>query len=134
MKEKILEIIATANIGGGSKHLLYLLQSFPTDRYEPVVICSDDGPLVNDLKNLNIKVELIDIFKYKLGFKLTPIFQDFIRKNRIKYVHLHGTRSGYFGGMAAAREGIKSIYTAHVLSFNKLGNILNKTIFNSIEK
>ncbi|MDD3626495.1 MAG: glycosyltransferase family 4 protein [bacterium] len=134
MKEKVLEIIATANIGGGSKHLLYLLKSFPNDRYEPVVMCSDDGPLVDDIKKLNIKVELIDIFKYKLGFKLTQIFRDVIRKNNINYVHLHGTRSGYFGGIAAVREGIKSIYTAHVLSFNKLGNIFNRTIYNSIEK
>ncbi len=134
MKEKILEIIATANIGGGSKHLLYLLKEFPYDRYEPIVICSDDGPLVSDLKNLNIQVELIDIFKYKLGFKLISIFQDFIRRNGVKYVHLHGTRSGYFGGLAAQSENAKSIYTAHVLSFNKLGNPIKKLIYNKIER
>lgn len=54
--KKILFIYHTSSIGGGSYCLLNILKNINRAQIQPFVLLSDDGPLVEDIKKLEIDV------------------------------------------------------------------------------
>ena len=130
----ILQIIATANVGGGRQHLLYIINGLKPTDFRLHVIYSTDGALSNVIHDAEIKIKPLDIFKYKTGLKLVNEFRKYIRKYDIKYIHCHGTRSGLFGAIAGKLESTKVIYTAHVLSYNKTEFFPFKALYFLMEK
>lgn len=54
--KKILFVHHVSHIGGGSFCLLNLLKEVERDKYEPIVLLQGDGPLVNEIHKLGIKV------------------------------------------------------------------------------
>jgi glycosyltransferase involved in cell wall biosynthesis len=59
MRKKILFIHHSSGIGGGSFCLLNLLREVDLNRFEPMVLLKDDGPLVAEIRKLEISVHLM---------------------------------------------------------------------------
>jgi len=58
-----------------------------------------------------------------------------LRQIRPDVLHLHGSRAGLFGAMAAWRTGIgPTIYTAHAFSFHRLGPPGTRWLFARLER
>jgi glycosyltransferase involved in cell wall biosynthesis len=58
MKKKILFVFHCSSIGGGSWCLFEILRHLDRDRFEPIVLLSSEGPLVERIRALGIPVEV----------------------------------------------------------------------------
>ncbi len=135
-KDKILMIISSATYGGGQTHLYSLCHALKDD-FDFVVVCSDDGPLNEDLREIGVKVIYRDIqmMKAKLGIKVILQLYRIIRYERPNLVHLHGTRSAMLGIIAARISRVpKIIYTVHGFSFNQKINWIMRYFYRTVEK
>jgi len=60
MRKKILFVYHVSSIGGGSFCLLNILKNLDRDRIEPCVLLCKHGPLVEEIRALNIQVLLLN--------------------------------------------------------------------------
>lgn len=117
-KIKILEIIGDPTLAGAPRHLLGLLENFDYHKFEVFVICPA-GPLAGEIRSLKKPLEL-ETVPMPSRFNLESIRE--IRK-KIKHlkpdiVHVHGTRAGSLGRIAAIGLKIPVIYTEHLWTKN----------------
>ena len=56
----VLFLYHTSSIGGGSYCLLNILKNLNRALIKPIVLLSSDGPLVSEIKSLNIEVSFLD--------------------------------------------------------------------------
>ena len=56
----VLFLYHTSSIGGGSYCLLNILKNLNRTLIKPIVLLSSDGPLVSEIKSLNIEVSFLD--------------------------------------------------------------------------
>jgi len=119
-KIKVLEIIGDASLAGAPRHLLSLLENFNYRRFDLSVILPG-GPLAGEIRSLPADVDL-EIVPMHSKLDLTAISE--IRK-KIKHlkpeiIHVHGTRAGSVGRLAAINLKIPVIYTEHLWTKNYL--------------
>lgn len=116
-KIKILHAIRQGKIGGGETHVLDLVQNLNKDQYESTVLAFTDGPLIDELKRLNIATKVIltekpfDIFVWQQVLA-------FIRIQKFDIIHAHGTRAQSNVFWAAKKLRLPLIYTVHGWSFH----------------
>lgn len=118
MKLKVLEIIGDATLAGAPRHLLSLLENFDYKKFSLFVICPP-GPLAGEIKTLHKTIDL-EIVPMHSRFDLAAIKE--IRTN-IKHIkpdviHVHGTRAGLLGRLAAIGLKFPVIYTEHLWTKN----------------
>lgn len=125
MKIKVLETIRQGQIGGGESHLLSLVENLNKEIYEPIVLSFTDGPMVEKLKNMGIKAEVIYTetpFDVRVWGKVLT----FIKENNIQLVHAHGTRANSNVFWATKKLNLPLVYTVHGWSFHDDQNFLVK--------
>ena len=66
----VLYISPTSQIGGGERSLLALIDRLDRSKFYPVIVCPNQGPLVNELKVINV------IRKYKPRLVIIPYSKD----------------------------------------------------------
>jgi glycosyltransferase involved in cell wall biosynthesis len=117
-KIKILETIRQGQIGGGESHVLDLVRNLNKDQFEPVVLSFTHGPMVDELRKLNIKTYVVETLK---PFNITTYkaVKNIIRKEEIDILHAHGTRSLSNTIFPAKSMGIPIVYTVHGWSFHQ---------------
>ncbi|WP_100665806.1 glycosyltransferase family 4 protein [Leuconostoc citreum] len=102
-KIKILYLHAGAELYGADKILLELLSGIDKKKFEPIVLLPNDGPLVDKISRLGVKVNILKypilrrkiftplgIIKYvynyiRYSFKISS----FVRKNNIDILHVN---------------------------------------------
>jgi glycosyltransferase involved in cell wall biosynthesis len=126
-KISVLEIIGDSSLAGAPRHLLSILEHLDVDKFEIFCICPP-GPLANEIRGLRRRVEL-DVISMTSRSDIRAITR--IRKS-IKHfkpdlIHVHGTRAGSLGRLAAFALQIPVIYTEHLWtkSFNLQNKFLN---------
>ncbi|MCL5407350.1 MAG: glycosyltransferase family 4 protein [Patescibacteria group bacterium] len=114
MKLKVLEIIGDATLAGAPRHLLTLLENFDYKKFEIFVICPP-GPLAGEIKTLKESVNLY-IVPMHSRFDLKAIKEIRLNIKHIKpnLIHVHGTRAGLLGRLAAIGLKFPLIYTEHL--------------------
>ena len=140
-KIKILHLINSSAVGGGPKHVQLLIRGMDGRRFENIVGCSDDGPMVAVFKEMDVEVSVIDFvdgFHPEMGrMRLWILVSDVlsvISSQKVDLVHAHGTRTGIYGGIAARIAGIRCIYTVHALSVSSKRSALGKILCWFIER
>lgn len=113
MKLKILYIISDRQFGGGSRHLYDLISNLNEERFEPVLV-SRPSPILEKLKD-KIKTYSVEM-KNRLDFKAIKKIKEIIILEKPDLVHLHSTRAGILGIMAAKHFSIPIIYTEHLFT------------------
>ena len=96
--KRIVFVHQASTVGGGSYCLLNLLKAVDRSQFEPVALLKDDGPLVDEIEKLDIRVELMpsmDVAPYNTSFKRPGTWVTYLsallsrRAFRIKMVELN---------------------------------------------
>lgn len=114
MKISILEIIGDPSLAGAPRHLLAIVENLSLENFTINVICPP-GPLAGEIKKLRRHVELDIIpMKSRLDFKAISEIKKEIKHLKPDIIHIHGTRAGLLGRVAAIGSNIPVIYTEHL--------------------
>ncbi len=130
-KIKIIEVISDSTIGGGSRHVLGLLQNINKDRFDVLLVAPRGWLTTRATKIKDVKVKIVE-FKSKFDFRSLIKLKKNIAEFRSGdnpfgpiVIHAHGPRAGYFCRLAM-RSGEKFVYTEHLWNSDfQLKNRLN---------
>ncbi len=113
MKKKVLYIIYDANFGGGSRHLFDLITNLDSKNFETVLI-SKPSPIIDKLSD-KFTVYPVEM-KTRIDKKSIKKIQEIIIKEKPDIIHLHSTRAGILGTIAAKKTNIPVVYTEHLFT------------------
>lgn len=112
-KIKVLEIIGDSTLAGAPRHLLSLLENFDKKKISPIVI-APAGPLSGEIKTLKyVDLEIVNMSS-KLDVSAIGEIRKHIKRIRPNLIHVHGTRAGSLGRLAAIGLPYPLIYTEHL--------------------
>ncbi|NQT89925.1 MAG: glycosyltransferase family 4 protein [Candidatus Omnitrophica bacterium] len=118
-KKKIAHIITQLELGGAQKTTLLILKYLNTDKYEPHLITSTDGPLADyayslpQLKIFNVSSLTSRINPFRDIISFFKILR-YLKREKISIVHTHSTKAGIIGRWAGTLAGCQSIFhTVH---------------------
>ncbi len=114
---KILESIREGNVGGRETHVLDLCTNLDKERFEPIVLSFTAGPMIDELKQRNIKTKIIHT-KRAFDWTVWNEVKNFIKDEEIDIIHAHGTRANSNLFWAAKRLKLPLFYTVHGWSFH----------------
>ncbi|MVT08099.1 glycosyltransferase family 4 protein [Chitinophaga tropicalis] len=116
-KIRVLQTIRQGKIGGGESHVLDLVRYLDKELFEPVVLSFTDGPMISSLAELGIPAYVI-YTERAFDLSVWRQVKQFLRKQQIDIVHVHGTRANTNVLWAAHSLGLPVIYTIHGWSFH----------------
>lgn len=137
---KILYTITQGENGGGQKHVLDLATA-AAKQHEVYVATggqleSKDSWLFDRLKDKGFKESNLKIFPHltreiSLSKEFAAFLEiyNFIKNNKFDIVHLHSSKAGTIGSVAAHLAGAKVVYTVHGFVFQEPMNFLKKLFF-----
>jgi len=121
-KIRCLHIITRSDWAGGQKVLYSLvrgLKEYYNDEIDVEVACGkENGMLIPELESIEIKVHIVP----DLVRELSPVkdlraycqLKRIINQGHFDIVHVHSSKAGILGRVAAKRSGVKNIiYTVH---------------------
>ena len=114
---RVLHVIRQGLIGGGESHVLTLVDKLDDKRVSSSVLSFTDGPMVQQLRAMNVPVYVIPI-KNSLDWRLYIAVRKFLIEEHIDLIHAHGSRACAFIILLARLLRIKVIYTIHGWSFH----------------
>lgn len=114
---RVLHVIRQGLIGGGESHVLTLVDKLDDKRVSSSVLSFTDGPMVQQLRAMNVPVYVIPI-KNSLDWRLYIAVRKFLIEEQIDLIHAHGSRACAFIILLARLLRIKVIYTIHGWSFH----------------
>ena len=133
MTKKILYIDHVAHIGGAEISLLHMVKGVKANKQVAVkVVLPEDGPLVDELKKLNIDVDIIpmvqlNITKNPLALASYPLFLvkyifqllHFVNRYDIDLVHANSIKSGLLVGVVTKLARVPLIW--HIRDYYEPG-------------
>ncbi len=111
---RVLHIIADGNPGGGTTHVLHVLDSL-THTYTCGVITQSDSYLLREVQARGIQAIGVDFFRHRLNPTLPRQLRSLITQCAPQLIHIHGGRAGLWTTLAAT--GLPTIYTVHGFHF-----------------
>ncbi|MDJ0625564.1 MAG: glycosyltransferase family 4 protein [Candidatus Caenarcaniphilales bacterium] len=128
---RVLQVITLAECGGAQKHLLEVISGLKTE-YEFCVLTGQEGYLTDELKELNVKYQIVD----ELVRPINPVkdficfikIKNFIKQYEPDVIHCHSSKAGILGRLAAWFCKKPSIFTAHGWAFHPKINFMSRTI------
>lgn len=132
-KVKILYVITKSVWGGAQRYVFDLAANLPKDKFDIMVACGGNGPLIGKLaekqiriipvpcleRDINLKKEIISLFSLWRIFK----------REKPDIVHLNSSKIGGLGALAGRLSGVpKIIFTAHGWPFEENRNFLTKAV------
>jgi glycosyltransferase involved in cell wall biosynthesis len=136
---KILYIITQSELGGAQKNVLDLACGLK-DKYEILVAAGPDGggDFFRALKENRIKYIQLKFMRraVKPLSDVLAIFElkKLIKKERPDIIHLHSSKAGFSGSIAAKISGVKAIYTVHGAVFEAAFSTLARKFYLWLEK
>jgi glycosyltransferase involved in cell wall biosynthesis len=120
MSYRILYIAYTAAIGGGEVSLLHLVKRLDRRLFFPVVAVPSQGPLVDKLRAMGIRVKITSLMEFSryrvLSFLIATVaLARLIKEEKIDLVHVNSIKNGEQGLFAARLAGTPCIW--HVRNF-----------------
>jgi glycosyltransferase involved in cell wall biosynthesis len=114
--DRVLHVIGTAEFGGGGEHLVELVRGLYRHGFTNAIIVGRDGPTTERLRQAGAAVTVIGplgaIAPLSLGGRFRALRPDL--------VHLHGSRAGLAGVIAARVAQVRPVvYTAHAFAFRR---------------
>ena len=117
---KILYLITRAERGGAQVHVLDLLKGF-RDRCQVEVAAGEDGYLMDEARKLGVACHVVPSL-YQPMHPITDTRACFeilglLRRTQPDLLHVHTSKAGVLGRLAARWFGIPSVFTAHTWCF-----------------
>jgi len=134
-KISIVQVINTASIGGGMRHLFALLEHLPRERFHLSLVAENGGYLVDEIARRGIPVHFVPLMRSRLDLTAALRIALAARREQADILHLHGTRAGFFGALARKISGIRhTVYTVHGFSFHKDIGAAGRTFYLAVER
>lgn len=134
---KILYMITRSDWGGAQAHLFDLLRKNCTS-HECFLIVGEDGELAERTRELGVPVWIVPYLVQPIRplYDLVAIHKvrNIIRQIQPDIIHLHSSKAGIVGRVAARITNVPSIFTAHGWAFTDGVSIVRKVITLPIEK
>ena len=113
-KISILEIIGDPSLAGAPRHLLSIVENLDLEKFNIHVICPP-GPLAGEIRKFRRQIDL-DLISMNSRFDFGAIsrIRRSIKHIKPDIIHIHGTRAGSLGRLAAIGLNIPVIYTEHL--------------------
>lgn len=123
MRISILEIIGDSSLGGAPRHLLSIAENLDAKKFDLHLICPP-GPLAGEVRKLSRQIDLdLVAMNSRWDLKAVGKIRRKIKRIAPAIIHIHGTRAGALGRLAAAGLNISVIYTEHLWTKNfQIGN------------
>jgi glycosyltransferase involved in cell wall biosynthesis len=121
---KILYVSAAAERGGLEVVLLTTLRCLDRARFTPLVVLLDDGPLVRELEDAGATVQVVRAGRVRnlwRGAQAVAKICRLIEGTGVSLVHTYNAKAHLYGGVAAARLGIPTLYHLHGVPRPSLG-------------
>jgi len=119
-KKKIFLLITRAEAGGAQTHVMELMRGL-RDRYELVLGTGEEGPLLDEAIALDIAhhhiPDLVRPIAPARDWRAYRAIRRILQETRPDLLHVHSSKAGILGRLAAWREGIPSVFTAHGWAF-----------------
>ncbi len=116
MTTRVLHVINSAEVGGGGEHLVHLVGGLVLHGFSSTVVVGRDGPTTERLREVGATVTVVG----QLGGTAPVRLARYFRQARPTLVHLHGSRSGMAGSLAARATRVRTVvYTAHAFAFRR---------------
>ena len=105
-------------MAGAPRHFIDVVENLDLNRFEVVAICPP-GPLAGELRKSRRKIDL-EIVRMSSRLDLASVrkIRAYIKSIKPDIIHIHGTRAGVLGRLAAINLGIPVIYTEHLWTKN----------------
>ncbi|OPZ70386.1 MAG: putative glycosyltransferase EpsD [bacterium ADurb.Bin478] len=131
---RILEIINEATIGGGQTHVLQLASGLDRNRFAVSVACTDNGPLTEQLRAIDVPVHPFAISSFASPSTLRAMVR-LLADRRIDIVHTHGGIAGVWGRLAAwvAKTPV-CIHTLHGIHYLHYRSRFKRILFISLDR
>jgi len=112
--------------GGGQRSLFYLVRGLNKNIFNPIVVCPEEGELVNKLKETGIETLVMPFKRLRqmsAGFvlRLLRLFKD----RDISIVHTDSTTETFYAGIAARLLGVPLIWHIRVSSGSIMDRLLS---------
>lgn len=127
-----------ATIGGTRRHLRLLLDNLPRDRFDLHFACStlrsaSFGGDIDHYKTMGIQVHVIQMKRsidFFADFLAIMEFYRLLMRIRPDVIHLHSSKAGYIGRVAAWLCGYRNvIYSPHAFAFLGYSGFPRRTVF-----
>lgn len=113
MRLKVLHITARADLGGGPRHIQYLIENIKND-VECYVACPNQKPFFDIYSELLGDKRIATIPFRAFNMKAFLSLRRFVKSNGIKIIHCHGKGAATFGKLLKfSLFGVKLLYTPH---------------------
>jgi len=137
-KKAVIAYLVRPAEGGIKSHLLTLLSGLDRTRFEPIVICPPDSSLRRDVEQAECKViplELVGELNPIKDLKAVLSLRRILRRVKPDILHIHSTKAGLVGRLAAASLGRpRIVLTMHSFVFDERVGRLKRTMAAWVER
>lgn len=135
-KTKILHI-TQSTIGGTLEYIKLFFKNIDKEKFDVELICPEYGPMKGEIEELGFNVEVANMKR-----QISPIddlkcfikINSYIKITKPDIIHVHSSKAGVIGRLAAYKNHIPCIYNAHGWSFSMDVSIIKKKLYIFIEK
>jgi glycosyltransferase involved in cell wall biosynthesis len=117
---RMLYVITRAELGGAQSHVLDLVTAF-SSRGDMFLAVGEDGPLAEAAEARGVTVRLVSSLKRSINpfrdAKAVLDVQRVIAEIKPDLVHVHSSKAGAVGRLAASRSRVPAVFTAHGWGF-----------------
>lgn len=135
-KIKVLHI-TQAVIGGTLEYIKLFFNNIDVSKFEVELICPSYGPMKQQIEALGFNVYTVEMKrKINLVSDLSSYIQvsRLIKKIKPDIIHIHSSKAGVIGRIAAYRNKIPNVYNPHGWSFSMDISNRKKNMYAFIEK
>ncbi|MDD8015402.1 MAG: glycosyltransferase, partial [Acidobacteriota bacterium] len=123
-KLKVLEMIDRPSLGGGQVHVLSLAKSLEREKFDVSVCSRGGGPLVDELRKLDIPHAALPVFK-RPSLRARREMAGILKRGNFDILHTHGGVAGFHGRPAGRSAGTPVIvHTLHGIHYLHYGSAL----------
>ena len=137
MKKYRILHITHATVGGVAEYIKLFFNNMDRDKYEIYLICPENGKLKKDIEAMGINVYPVNInrdISIKDDIKSLIQISKLIKLIKPNLIHIHSTKAGILGKVAAFINGVPNIYNPHGWSFSMDVCKIKKYIYALIER
>lgn len=133
-RKKILFLITKSTLGGAQRYVQDLASELDNTLYDVAVAVGGDGPLIDILTALGIKVYPLKNLTRDIGVisEIRSFFEllRLVRKIRPDVLHINSSKAGVLGSIVGRIARVKNIvFTAHGWAFNEDRSPFQKKLF-----
>jgi len=111
---RVLEIVASGDLGGGTNHVLQILRGLK-ESISLYLVTQRDSYLFRKAGEMGIPCTGLDFFSGRLDPRVSFHLKKVLRSVKPHVVHIHGGRAAFF--LALAGSSVPSVYTVHGFHF-----------------